>query len=341
MLIDLASDTATRPSPEMRRAMCEAPVGDEQRNEDPTTKELQEYTAELLGKEAALFLPSATMGNQIAYKVHTQPGDEIIMHNETHAKNIEAGGPAFLSGASIYTLDGPYGLFEPEQVEEAIRPDDPHYPRSRVLSLENTHNMGGGTIWPIDKLIDVTDVARNHGLATHLDGARLMNAVVATGIPANEYCRYFDSVTICFSKGLGAPVGAAVAGSKEFIRWARRYKHVFGGAMRQSGIIAAGALYGLKHNIGRLAEDHINARTLAFGLASIPGITLDINTVQTNIIFFDVADTGLTSQEYCSRLEKKGVRMQPRPGTIIRAVTHLDVSSENIRTAIAAAANIC
>lgn len=336
MLIDLVSDTATRPSPEMRRFMAEAPVGDEQRKEDPTVNRLQDMAAELLGKEAALYLPSATMANQISYKVHTRPGDEIIIHRDSHPLHFEGGGPALLSGASIFPLDGYRGIFDADQVKAAVRPDDPHHPKTRLVSVENTHNTGGGSIWPVDKLKAVYETAKSIGLMVHMDGARLMNASVASGIPTSEYTSYTDSVMICLSKGLGAPVGAVLAGSAEFIKEARRFKHVFGGAMRQAGIIAAGGVYALEHNVERLAEDHENAKVLAQGLAGITGIEL-VYEPETNIVFFDVAGLGMSSADFASRALEHGVRFGPRPGTQLRAVTHLDVSREGIIKAIEAA----
>ncbi|RMF83292.1 MAG: aminotransferase class I/II-fold pyridoxal phosphate-dependent enzyme [Nitrospinota bacterium] len=335
-LIDLSSDTATLPTPEMRRFMAEAPVGDEQRNEDPTVNLLQEKVADLLGKEAALFLPSSTMSNEIAFKVHTKPGDEVIMEKTSHPIHFEAGGPAFLSGVMIYPVEGERGIFGPEEVEEAIRPDDPHFPRTRLVSLENTHNMGGGSIWPLEKMEAVCAVARKHGLALHLDGARLMNAVVATGIPAARYAAPFDSVCLCLSKGLGAPVGSVLAGSAEFIREARRYKHLFGGAMRQAGIIAAGGVYALDHHVERLAEDHAHARRLAEGLAEIPGIAIRPEEVETNILFFSLTPQArLSVPELIERLRKEGIRMIALGKNRIRAVTHLNISSQDIETTLA------
>ncbi len=334
-LIDLSSDTATRPTPAMRRFMAEAPVGDEQRNEDPTVNLLQEKVAELMGKEAALFLPSSTMSNEIAFKVHTRPGDEVIMEKSSHPIHFESGGPAFLSGVMIYPIQGERGIFGPEQLTEAIRPDDPHYPRSRLVSLENTHNLGGGAIWPLPKMEAVCAAARSYQLALHLDGARLMNAVVASGIPASRYAALFDSVCLCLSKGLGAPVGSVLAGSREFIQEARRYKHLFGGAMRQAGIIAAGGVYALDHHIERLAEDHAHARLLADGLAEIPEITIQPETVETNILFFDLTPQAkMTAQEFVERLGKEGIRMSPFSKTRIRAVTHLDITRQDIETTL-------
>ena len=339
-LIDLSSDTATRPSPEMRAFMMQAPVGDEQKQEDPTVNALQERVAALLGKEAALFVPSATMANEIAVKVHTRPGDEVILDRTAHLVHAEAGGPAVLSGVMLYTVQGVRGVFTAQQVEEAIRRDDPHQPRTRLVSVEQTSNLGGGTVWPLAALRAVAQVAHRRQLRTHMDGARLMNAVVASGVPAHEQARGYDSVTFCLTKGLGCPVGALVAGDREFIREARRYKQLFGGAMRQAGIIAAAGLYALDHNVDRLAEDHANAKLLARGLAEIPGVTLDLEHVETNMVFFDVAQTGLTAQDVVDRLLAHGVRMGAVGRTLIRAVTHLDVSRTDVERAVAVAQEV-
>jgi threonine aldolase len=339
-LIDLSSDTATRPSTEMRAFMMQAPVGDEQKQEDPTVNALQERVAALLGKEAALFVPSATMANEIAVKVHTRPGDEVILDRTAHLVHAEAGGPAVLSGVMLYTVQGVRGVFTAQQVEEAIRRDDPHQPRTRLVSVEQTSNLGGGTVWPLAALRAVAQVAHRRQLRTHMDGARLMNAVVASGVPADEQARGYDSVTFCLTKGLGCPVGALVAGDREFIREARRYKQLFGGAMRQAGIIAAAGLYALDHNVDRLAEDHANAKLLARGLAEIPGVTLDLEHVETNMVFFDVAQTGLTAQDVVDRLLAHGVRMGAVGRTLIRAVTHLDVSRTDVERAVAVAQEV-
>ena len=339
-LIDLSSDTATRPSTEMRAFMMQAPVGDEQKQEDPTVNALQERVAALLGKEAALFVPSATMANEIAVKVHTRPGDEVILDRTAHLVHAEAGGPAVLSGVMLYTVQGVRGVFTAQQVEEAIRRDDPHQPRTRLVSVEQTSNLGGGTVWPLAALRAVAQVAHRRQLRTHMDGARLMNAVVASGVPAHEQARGYDSVTFCLTKGLGCPVGALVAGDREFIREARRYKQLFGGAMRQAGIIAAAGLYALDHNVDRLAEDHANAKLLARGLAEIPGVTLDLEHVETNMVFFDVAQTGLTAQDVVDRLLAHGVRMGAVGRTLIRAVTHLDVSRTDVERAVAVAQEV-
>jgi threonine aldolase len=332
--IDLISDTATKPSVGMRAFMTQAPVGDEQRQEDPSVTALQERAAALLGKEAALYLPSATMANEIAVKVHTQPGDKVMLDETAHIFTSEAGGPAVLSGVMSHTLRGTRGVYSADQVEAAIGRKGPHYARARLLSVEQTSNLGGGTVWPQERLREVVEAARRHGMRTHLDGARLLNAAIASGVPAAEHARGFDSVTLCLTKGLGCPVGALVAGDRAFIADARRYKHMFGGAMRQAGIIAAAGLYALEHNIDRLAEDHTNAKILARGLSEIPGILIDVAHVETNMVFFDVAGTGITATEAVERLLAHGVRMGASSRTRIRAVTHLDVSQSDVERAV-------
>lgn len=332
--IDLGSDTATQPSAGMRAFIAQAPVGDEQRQEDPTVNALQDRVAALLGKEAALYLPSATMANEIAVKVHTQPGDKVILDETAHIVTSEAGGPAVLSGVMTHPLRGVRGVFTADQVEAAVGRAGPHYPPARLVSVEQTSNLGGGTVWPQDRLRAIVDVARRHGLHTHMDGARLMNAAVASGIPAREHAKGFDSVTLCLTKGLGCPVGALVAGDRAFIAEGRRFKHMFGGAMRQAGIIAAAGLYALDHNIDRLAEDHTNAKILARGLAEIPGISITIEHVESNIVFFDVAGLGITAKEATERMATRGVRMGATGRTRIRAVTHLDVSQSDVERAV-------
>ena len=286
--VDLYSDTVTRPTPEMRRFMCEAEVGDEQKYEDPTVNLLQEMVADLLGKETALFLPSGTMCNEIALRVHCRPGDEMLAHRTAHPIHFESGGPAALAGVNVRPLDGARGQFDVAALEDAVRPAVRHFPRSRLVWVEQTSNLGGGSIWPLQRVRDVTDVARRHRLATHMDGARLMNAVVASGVSAREWAAPFDSAWIDFTKGLGAPVGAALAGSRDFVAEAWRLKQQMGGAMRQAGIIAAGGVYALQHHVKRLAEDHANARRLAEGLAGLPGVALDPTTVETNLVFFEL-----------------------------------------------------
>jgi threonine aldolase len=339
--VDLYSDTQTRPSRAMRAFMCDAEVGDEQRGEDPTVNLLQEMVADLLGKEAALFLPSGTMCNEIALKVHTRHGDEVLLDRTAHPIHFEAGAPGMLSGAILTGLDGERGVFTPEMVEAAVHAPSRYAPPTRLLWVENTSNLGGGTVWPLERVRAVCAAARRHALATHMDGARLMNAVVASGTSAAAYAAPFDSVWIDFTKGLGAPVGAAVAGSRAFIEEAWRYKQAFGGAMRQAGIIAAGAVYALRHNVDRLVEDHANARVLAAGLSELPGVVLDPPRIDTNIIFFDVAGTGIDAEAWVRRLLEHGVRMGSVGRTRVRAVTHLDVDRAGIERALAAARAIC
>jgi threonine aldolase len=332
--IDLFSDTLTKPTPEMRRFMCDAEVGDEQKGEDPTVNLLQAMVAELLGKEAGLFLPSGTMCNQISIKLHCRPGDEVLLDKTAHPLNSEAGGPAVLAGAIVHGLPGERGVFTAEQVRAAIRPITRYQPKTRLVSVEQTANMAGGTVWPLQTIQEVCTVARDHRLFTHMDGARLLNAVVATGIPAKRYAAEFDSVWIDLSKGLGAPVGAVLAGSKDFIMEAWQWKQRLGGAMRQAGIIAAGGVYALRHHVERLAEDHVNARILAEGLGEIPGIGLDPKQVETNIVIFDVSGTGLRTPEVLNRFLEQGLRMSPASPTRVRAVTHLDISRNQVEEAI-------
>jgi threonine aldolase len=333
-MIDLYSDTMTKPTPAMRKCMAEAEVGDEQKGEDPTVNRLQDMVAELLGKEAAVYLPSGTMCNEISLAAWARTGDEMIIHRDSHPVHFEVGGPAYLARIMVYPLDGSRGMFTAEQVEEAIRPDSPHYPCSRIVEIENTHNMGGGSIWPLAQVQTVCAMAHRYGLVTHLDGARLLNAVVATGISAKAYAAPFDSAWIDLSKGLGCPVGAVLAGSREFIKSARRLKHLFGGAMRQAGIIAAAGVYALEHHVARLAEDHEHARRLAQALAELPGVHLNPADVETNIVIFDVGATSRPAKEIGEHLEKEGVRVSVVGRTKLRAVTHLDVSRQDIERAI-------
>jgi threonine aldolase len=330
--IDLFSDTITKPTPEMRKFMSEAEVGDEQQKEDPTVNALVEKVCELLGKEDAIFLPSGTMCNQIAFRVHCRPGDEIIMDETAHTRHYETGGPAALSGACMYPVQGKRGIFTAAQMETAVRPISNHLPRSRVVLIEQTSNLGGGTVWPMETLQSVCIAAHRYGLICHMDGARLFNAVAATELSAKAYCIAFDSVWIDFSKGLGAPVGAALSGSEEFIQEAWRWKHQFGGAMRQAGIIAAGALYALDHHVDRLAEDHENARILAQGLAEINGI--EVEPVESNLIFFDVAGLHTTAEAFNALLMERGIRISVLGRTRGRAVTHLDVSRAQVGEAL-------
>lgn len=332
--IDLRSDTVTKPSPDMRRAMAEAEVGDDVHGDDPTVNRLQEMTADLLGKEAALFVPSGTMANQTAIRALTRPGDEIIAHVDSHIYHYESAAPAALAGCTMNFLHGERGQFTADDVAAAIRPGDSHYPRSALVVVENTQNRGGGSVWPVERVAEVAETARAHQLALHLDGARLFNACAASGLPATRYTEHFDTVSVCFSKGLGAPVGSIVAGSAETIRLVHRYRKMFGGGMRQVGIIAAGAMFALKHNRERLAKDHANARRLAQALAETRGVILDPSTIETNIIFFGLDPSAGTAEAFCRRLHEAGVWMLPLGPQRARAVTHLDVSSADIERAI-------
>ena len=336
--IDLFSDTQTRPSPAMRQAMANAEVGDEQLNEDPTVCELCALVADLLGKEAALYLPSGTMCNEIAYRAHTRPGDEIILHETSHAMHYEGGAPAALSGVMLRTLPGERGMFTAAQVRAALRNGAPHSQRSRLVSVENTTNIGGGAVWDLDALDAVARTAHDAGLATHMDGARLMNAVVASGHSASAFARGYDSAWIDMSKGLGAPVGGVLAGSQAFIAQALRYKHQFGGAMRQAGIIAAAGIYALNHNVDRLAEDHANAALLARLIAQVEGIDVDADAIETNMVYFDVANTGFDAREVAAKLLEHGVRIGAVGPYRMRAVTHLDVDTGGVEEAARALA---
>lgn len=334
-LINLYSDTQTQPSQAMRRAMAEAPVGDEQRGEDPSVNRLCEMTAELLGKEAAVFLPSGTMCNQLAIHIHCRPGEEIIAHRSAHILNFEGGGTAAFSGAQVQGLDGPGGKFSVEAARAALRPKDRYHPQTRLIAVEQTANMGGGTVWPLSDIEALGRLAEQYGLAYHMDGARLMNAVVASGVAAKDFAAPFDSLWIDLSKGLGCPVGAVLAGSQEFIEEAWRLKQRTGGAMRQAGIIAAAGVYALENNVERLAEDHANARFFAESLRNLPGIWVDPDAVETNIVFFDIADSDLTAETFCAALKERGVDLGGT-GTRLRAVTHHDVTREDVETVIEA-----
>jgi threonine aldolase len=333
MDINLYSDTQTRPSPAMRKAMAEAEVGDEQRFEDPQVTELCSRVATLLGMEAAVFLPSGTMCNEIAFRLHIRPGgDEAILHRTSHPIIAEAGGPAAFAGAMMQPLDTPRGMFTGDDVRGALRYPDRYSPRSRLVSVEQSTNMAGGRVWPLAQLRGVVDVAKEHGLRLHMDGARLMNAVVASGVPASEMTAGFDTAWLDFTKGLGAPLGAVLAGSAELIDEAWRYKQMLGGALRQAGIVAAGALYALDHNVERLAEDHANARELALGLVTIDAVTIDPGEIETNIVIFEVDDPAAV----CAAIERDGVRMGVVGPRQIRAVTHLDVDADGVQRAVEA-----
>jgi threonine aldolase len=333
-VINLYSDTQTRPTEGMRRAIATADVGDEQRRQDPTTLRLQERVAELLGHEAGLFLPSGTMCNQISFRLHARPGgDELILDRSAHPIIAEAGGPAQQAGLMIHALDGDGGIFTAEQLAAAVRSESRYLPRSRLVSVEQTTNMGGGRVWPLDAVHEVLETAREHGLRTHMDGARLMNAVVASGVEAARFAGGFDTAWLDFTKGLGAPVGAVLCGSRELIDEAWRWKQMVGGAFRQSGIVAAGCLYALDHHVDRLAEDHENARVLADGLAELG---IDMVPPETNIVIFRVDDPG----SFVEQMARRGIEVGTTFDGRVRAVTHLDIDRAEVEEALRAAREV-
>ncbi len=325
-MIDLRSDTVTRPTDAMRQAMAAAPVNDDVIDQDPTVDRLQKMIAELLGKEAALYMPSGTMTNQVAVRLHCKPGDELLCEAGCHIFKYEQGGFAQLSGVVAHTIAGQDHLLKLGQLQDMINPDDEHAVRTRLVCLENTHNRGGGRIMPYQDVAAICGWARQHGLATHLDGARFFNAVVASGIAADTWAQHFDTVSICFSKGLGAPVGSALVGTQDRIHEMRRHRKLLGGGMRQSGIIAAGALHALQHHVDRLAEDHQAAQVLAEAVRKSPGLVLEPDQVDTNIVIFRVDHAAVSASDFCRQLKQQGVWMLPFSKHHVRAVTHLDVS---------------
>lgn len=330
-MIDLRSDTVTRPDEAMRRAMATAEVGDDVFGEDPTVNRLQSMVAERLGKEAALFVPSGTMSNQLAVRVHTEPGDEILCEANCHIVNYESGATAALSGANLRTIPGRRGVLQARDIADAIRSNWYWEPRQRLLCLENTHNKAGGTIYPMDALLAVVSEARKAGFTCHLDGARIWNAAVASGIDEAEWAAPFDTVSVCLSKGLGAPVGSLLVGNADLVRRAHRYRKMFGGGMRQVGILAAAGIHALTHNRSRLADDHAHARMLAEGLADMPGVTVDLDSVETNIVMFNVSGNAVDRVALC---RDHGVAFAPFGPATIRATTHKDVNAADIRRAL-------
>ncbi|MBK7630809.1 MAG: aminotransferase class I/II-fold pyridoxal phosphate-dependent enzyme [Ignavibacteriales bacterium] len=331
-MIDLRSDTVTRPSDAMRKAMYNAEVGDDVFKEDPSVNKLEEYAAELLGKEAALYVPSGVMGNQICLNVLTNPGDEVICERDAHIFNYESGSPAALSGIQLFPIEGKHGIITPEQVEPIIRPTSAYYmPRTKVIEVENTHNRGGGTIWPIENIVSLKNLAKKYNLFYHLDGARIWNASVATGITAKEYASHFDSISCCLSKALGAPVGSIIAGSRDFINEAFRVRKAWGGGMRQVGILAAAGLYAIQNNIERLKEDHEKAKYLAERINANPNLEIDMEAVQTNILLFNPKT--ISVDEGLKRCKGKGLLVSVGKIDLIRAITHLDVSFDDIKKA--------
>jgi threonine aldolase len=331
--IDFRSDTVTKPTPEMRSIMASSEVGDDVFNEDPTINLLQEEVASMFGKEAALFVPSGTMSNQIAVRGHTQPGDELLCETSCHIYTWEAGGPAALSGVTCRTMEGDYGVLELSQLEDKIRPFNEHYVHTRLVCLENTHNRGGGRVYPLEKIQSINKWAKANDLLMHLDGARIWNAIVASGISAKEWGKYFDTISVCFSKGLGAPVGSALLGTKEFINKARRIRKLFGGGMRQGGILASASVYAIRNHIDRLAEDHLNAQILAQAIMDTPGLRLDPPFVETNLVWFEVDPDLGTAKDIAAKLKEQGILVYAGAGYTMRACTHLDVSKSQCEKA--------
>jgi len=338
-MIDLRSDTVTQPTSEMREAISQAIVGDDVYGEDPTINALEERVAKILGKDDAIYMSSGTMTNQVAIRTHTEPGDEILIEKNSHIYFYEAGGTAALSGVICNLISGERGIFGSNEMNEVmiekephttiLRPIDLHLPRTKLVCIENTTNRGGGKVWPLEKIDEVEKLARSNNLKMHLDGARIWNAAAALDIQEAEIANYFDSVSVCFSKGLGAPVGSALAGSSDFISEARRFRKQFGGGMRQAGIIAAGAIYALENNRERIKEDHINAKLLAEGLSEINGIKIKPIEIESNILIFGL--TKMSSHEFTQRLTEKNTHVLPWDNTSIRAVTNLMITENQIQ----------
>ena len=332
-MIDLRSDTVTQPTADMRQAIAQAPVGDDVLGDDPTVNELEATVAALLGKEAAVYMPSGTMTNQVALRTHTEPGDEIILESQAHIYFYEGGAPAALSGVMCKLIEGDRGIFTAADLRSALRPWNEHYPLTKLVCLENTHNRGGGSIFPLAEIEAIAQVCRENDLRLHLDGARFWNACIATGITEADYAAPFDTVSVCFSKGLGAPVGSALVGSRELIQRARRFRKMFGGGMRQAGMVAAGALYALQNHRDRLAEDHANAHRLAQGLLHIDGLTVTLANVQTNLVYFHTP-ADIPATVLAERLAAVDVGVLPTASHTLRAVTNLMVSQADIDTAL-------
>lgn len=334
--VDLRSDTVTKPTAEMRAAIAAAEVGDDAIGSDPTVQRLQQMTAEILGKEAAIYMPSGSMTNQIAVRIHCKPGDDFICEAGCHIFNYEQGAFAQLSGVVGRTVEGCDGVLHVDQLKGMLRPENEHLTRTRLVCLENTHNRGAGRVQPYDQVTQICSWAHESGLRTHLDGARLFNAEAASGISAADWCQHFDTVSVCFSKGLGAPVGSALAGSRETIQEARRHRKAFGGGMRQVGIIAAGALYALEHHRARLAEDHAHAQILAEAVRSSEGLTLQPPQVDTNIVILSVDERHVTATDFVAMLEAEDILTLAIAPTRVRLVTHLDVDEAGVQRAAAA-----
>ncbi len=333
-MIDLRSDTVTRPTAGMREAMARADVGDDVYGEDPTVNRLQERMANLLGKAAALFVPSGTMANQLALRLHAQPGQEVIVESKCHMVRYEQGAGGALAGVQFHWIAGARGLVTAEQVEAAIRPKDPHTIQTALIAIENTHNSGGGTVYPLKTIDAIRRVAERHRIPMHLDGARLFNAVAASGAGAADYARHFDSVSCCLSKGLGAPAGSLLATNDlAAMDRLRRFRRMYGGAMRQAGVLAAAGLYALDHHLDRLAADHEHAKRFAAAIQSIPAVRVQPDEVETNIVFFDVVGSRLSPADLVAALKGEGVLLNAVGGTQFRAVTHLDITAKDIDAA--------
>lgn len=342
-MIDLRSDTCSQPTEAMRQTMASAAVGDDVYGDDPTVKQLEHEVAALLGKEDAVYMVSGTMTNQVAIRAHTEPGDAVLFDQNAHVYILEGGAPAAFSGVLPRLLPGVRGVFSAEDVLDALGSPHRFFPSTipapiKLLCMENTHNIGGGKIWPIEQLADVCELVRSKGIASHLDGARLWHASAATNIPEREYAKHFDTVSVCFSKALGAPIGSALAGPRDFITRARRFKQQIGGGFRQAGIIAAAALYALRNNRERLNEDHEHARLLANGIAGLPGISLDVATVETNIVRFGI--TSLPAGEFVDKLHARGLYVLPSGTDAVRAIPYLNISRQQILDAIAIIASV-
>lgn len=329
-VIDLRSDTVTKPTDGMRQAIAAAEVGDDMWGEDPTVNELERRTAELLGKEAALFACSGTQSNQLGLWSHCRAGDELLIHRDGHIANYEGGAPAVLHGVSCKTFDGPGGMFEVADVEAISHPVDQHFPMTRLVCFENTTNKGGGRVWPLEQLLRVSRWARERGLKTHLDGARFFNACVAGGYEPSQAVQHIDTISICFSKGLGCPFGSILAGAQSEIDRARRGRKILGGALRQAGIAAAAAIYALDHHVDRLADDHRHARQLAEKLSALDGLTIDLSKVESNLVFFDVDEATGTGDQLVMGLAARGIKVLALGKQRIRACTHLDVTADDV-----------
>ncbi|MGG3739141.1 low-specificity L-threonine aldolase [Aeribacillus pallidus] len=333
-MIDFRSDTVTKPTEEMREAMFSAEVGDDVYGEDPTVNRLERLAAKILGKEDALFVTSGTQGNQVAILTHCRPGDEVILEAESHIFLYEAGAASALAGVQTRPIRGTKGAMDPSDVKKAIRGEDIHYPYSGLICLENTHNKAGGKVIPIETMKAIYEIAKEKDIPVHLDGARLFNAAVAAGVPVTEFTQYVDTVQVCLSKGLSAPVGSILAGSKSFIKEARKWRKRLGGGLRQAGVLAAPGIIALEKMVDRLAEDHANARQLAEGLSTIPGLQVDVNGVETNIILCNIQETGLSNEEFLARLKEAGILAVPFDEGIIRFVTHREVTSDMVEMAL-------